>query len=67
MLILSRKEDETIVVGDDIRIVICRVIGGRVKIGLEAPADVRIRRGELVEFDDDRCQLRHELLTTVED
>ena len=48
MLVLSRKENETIVVGDNIEITICRVTGGRVHLGLKAPRDVKIRRGELV-------------------
>ena len=52
MLILSRKEKESIQVGNDIEITICRVVGGRVKLGLRAPQDVTIRRGELVIADE---------------
>jgi carbon storage regulator len=47
MLVLSRKEKQTILVGDNIEITICRVSGRRVTIGLRAPHDVTIRRGEL--------------------
>ena len=47
MLVLSRKEKQTILVGDNIEITICRVSGRRVTIGLSAPEDVTIRRGEL--------------------
>lgn len=50
MLILSRKERESVLVGDNIEITICRVSGGRVKLGFRAPHDVSIRRGELTPF-----------------
>ena len=48
MLVLSRKVGETIVVGDNITIAVNRVSGNRISLGIEAPADVRIVRGELV-------------------
>ena len=51
MLVLSRKEKQTILVGDDIEITICRVSGRRVTIGLRAPSDVSIRRGEVLKHD----------------
>ena len=47
MLVLSRKVGEKIVVGDNITIVVNRVNGSRISLGIEAPADVRIVRGEL--------------------
>lgn len=47
MLVLSRKVGEQLVVGENIRIVVHRVAGNRVTIGIEAPNDVRIIRGEL--------------------
>jgi carbon storage regulator len=47
MLVLSRKVGEQLVVGDNIRIVVHRVAGNRVTIGIEAPSDIRIIRGEL--------------------
>jgi carbon storage regulator len=50
MLVLSRKIDEEIVISDRIRVVVNRVSGNRVTIGMEAPADVRIVRGELPQF-----------------
>jgi carbon storage regulator len=54
MLILSRKVGEQIVIGDGIRLIVNRVSGERVTLGLEAPADVKILRGELRPFDDTR-------------
>lgn len=48
MLVLSRKENETIQIGDDIEIRILEVKGDTVRIGIEAPKSVDILRGELV-------------------
>lgn len=51
MLILSRKLGETIQVGSDVVIKITSVRGGRVQIGIEAPQEVSIRRGDLAPLD----------------
>ncbi|MFZ4083736.1 MAG: carbon storage regulator [Pirellula sp.] len=47
MLILSRKESERIYLGDDIVLTIVRIGGDKVRIGVEAPSDVRVLRLEL--------------------
>lgn len=47
MLVLSRKEGEQLLIGDDIVLTINRISGNRVAIGIEAPREVRIVRGEL--------------------
>ncbi len=47
MLVLSRKIGEEIVIGNDIRVTIVDVKGGRVKLGIVAPDDVGIFRSEL--------------------
>lgn len=47
MLVLSRKEGEQLLIGDNIVLTISRLSGNRVAIGIEAPRDVRIVRGEL--------------------
>ncbi|MEO8494666.1 MAG: carbon storage regulator [Planctomycetota bacterium] len=47
MLVLSRKVGQRLVIDDSITIVINRIAGNRVQIGIEAPADVHIMRGEL--------------------
>src|SRR5262245_22631900 len=47
MLVLSRKRGQTLVIGDDIRVVVQRINGNRVTLGIEAPAHVHILRGEL--------------------
>ena len=48
MLVLSRKVNETIKIGDDIEIRILEVKGDTVRIGIEAPKSIDILRGELV-------------------
>ncbi|MDB4532778.1 carbon storage regulator [bacterium] len=47
MLVLSRKEGEQLVIGDNVVLTINRISGNRVAIGIEAPREVRIVRGEL--------------------
>ncbi len=47
MLILSRRESERIYLGDDIVLTIVRVNGDKVRIGVEAPSNVKILRTEL--------------------
>ena len=47
MLVLSRKETETIKIGDDIEITLVRVSGDRVRVGIQAPSELVILRGEL--------------------
>ena len=49
MLILSRKVDEEIILGNDIVIKISQIAKGSVKIGIEAPKETLILRGELKE------------------
>jgi carbon storage regulator len=46
-LVLSRKIGETIVIGDNIRVTIVEVRGGKVRIGIAAPADVIVDRQEI--------------------
>lgn len=47
MLILSRKSGETLLINDEIEIKIIDVNGDKVKIGIEAPKNVKILRKEL--------------------
>jgi len=49
MLILTRKKDEAIRLGEDIRIVLVQIKGGQVRIGIECPSTVRVLREELYE------------------
>lgn len=49
MLILSRKIDQKIRIGDDIVITLIDVKGDQVKIGVEAPSNVKVYRQEVFE------------------
>lgn len=51
MLVLSRKQQEQIKIGDQITVTIVRVKGNTVRVGIEAPRDVRVIRGELPKLD----------------
>lgn len=48
MLVLRRKVNQSIVIGDSIRIVVVGVDGDSVKLGIEAPRDVGVQRAEIV-------------------
>ena len=49
MLVLSRKHNETLHIGDDIVITIVRVRGDSVRIGIQAPKEIHVMRSELLE------------------
>ena len=49
MLVLSRYKDQSIYIGDDIIITVVDVRGDRVRIGIDAPADVPVHRQEIYE------------------
>lgn len=47
MLVLTRKRDESIMIGDDVRIVVVDVHGDQVKLGIEAPRQIPVHREEI--------------------
>ncbi len=47
MLVLTRKPNQAIVIGDDIRIVIVSIDRDQVRVGIEAPRDVSVHRSEI--------------------
>jgi len=49
MLVLSRKKDESIMIGDQIELKILSVDGEQVKLGIVAPKDVKVYRSEVYE------------------
>lgn len=49
MLILGRREGDSIIIDGDIRIVVVACERGNVRIGIEAPSSVKILRGEIAE------------------
>ena len=48
MLMLSRKKDQSIKIGD-VTIIVTRIKGGVVRLGIEAPKDTKVVRSELLE------------------
>ncbi|UCD35222.1 MAG: carbon storage regulator CsrA [Nitrospiraceae bacterium] len=49
MLVLTRKSNESVKLGDEITVTIIEVKGNSVRLGIEAPADIRVFRKELYE------------------
>ena len=58
MLVLSRKSNEQILIGDDIVITVIRIGENTVRIGIEAPKDVPIVRAELIQSDKQEMERR---------
>ena len=54
MLVLSRREGEKIMIGDSIAITVVRMGGDKVRLGIEAPDEMLVLRGELEVFNDGR-------------
>lgn len=49
MLVLSRKKNESIIINDDITIVVVEIRGDKVRLGIEAPKEVPVHRNEVYE------------------
>jgi carbon storage regulator len=49
MLVLSRKKNESIVINDDITIVVVEIRGDKVRLGVEAPKEIPVHRREVFE------------------
>jgi carbon storage regulator len=49
MLVLSRKKNESIIINDDITIVVVEIRGDKVRLGIEAPKEVPVHRIEVYE------------------
>jgi carbon storage regulator len=50
MLVLSRTKLESIVINDNIVVTVVSCVGGKVKLGVEAPADVKVHRKEIYDL-----------------
>jgi carbon storage regulator len=51
MLVLSRRDGEQILIGDNVVIKVLAISHGRVRVGIEAPREVQVRRSELLTSD----------------
>ena len=49
MLVLSRQRDETIMIGDDVRITVVDIRGDKVRLGIDAPRHIKVHRQEVYE------------------
>jgi len=49
MLILTRKINETLMVGDDVSVTVLGIKGGQIRIGINAPREVGVHRQEVYE------------------
>lgn len=49
MLVLSRKKDEKIVIGDAITLMVIEIRGDKVRLGIDAPREVTVHREEVYE------------------
>ena len=47
MLVLSRKKSESVVIGDNIKIMIVEIQGDKVRLGIEAPREIPVHRQEV--------------------
>lgn len=58
MLVIARKRDQRIKIGEDIDLVVISVRDGVVRLGIDAPKDVRIKRGEVADVKQDEAVCR---------
>lgn len=58
MLVLTRKLGESVIIGGNIEVKITEISGDKVRIGIEAPAELKILRGELLETIEENQEAR---------
>jgi carbon storage regulator len=49
MLVLSRRRDQSIMIGDDVEITVVDICGDKVRLGIKAPAEMSVHRREIYE------------------
>ena len=47
MLILTRKKNETVKIGDDVTVMVVEILGNKVRLGFDAPKEVPVHRQEV--------------------
>ncbi|HSG72497.1 MAG TPA: carbon storage regulator CsrA [Planctomycetaceae bacterium] len=67
MLVLSRKKDEKIVIGDHITLMVIDIRGDKVRLGIEAPKDVAVHRQEVYEAIQKEMELEKQQKTEIND
>ncbi|MBD3672813.1 MAG: carbon storage regulator CsrA [Planctomycetaceae bacterium] len=67
MLVLSRKKDEKIVIGDQITLMVIDIRGDKVRLGIEAPKDVAVHRQEVYEAIQKEMEMEAESTNELKD
>jgi len=67
MLVLSRKKDEKIVIGDQITLMVIDIRGVKVRLGIEAPKDVAVHRQEVYEAIQKEMEMENEPSNELKD
>ena len=49
LLVLSRRRDQSLMIGDDVEVTVLEIKGGQVRLGISAPKTVPVHRGEIHE------------------
>lgn len=66
MLVLSRKQDEKIMIGDSITLMVISIQGDKVRLGIEAPKEVSIHREEVYRaIQQERSEETHDAETSM--
>jgi len=66
MLILTRRNNESLMIGDDIRITILGVKGSQIRLGIEAPEEVSVHRQEIyLRIQKEKASVQQEQLANV--
>jgi carbon storage regulator len=67
MLVLTRKSNQSIMIGDDIEVSVLAIMGEKVRIGIQAPRDIPVFRKEVyLEIQDERLVASPETVIEVE-
>lgn len=67
MLVLSRKKDEKIVIGDQITLMVIDIRGDKVRLGIEAPKDVAVHRQEVYKAIQKEMEMENEPSNELKD
>ena len=65
MLVLSRKQDEKIMIGDNITLMVISIQGDKVRLGIDAPKEVSIHREEVYKAIQNERNERNERHQTI--
>ena len=67
MLVLTRKSNQSIMIGDDIEVTVLAIVGEKVRIGIQAPRDVPVFRKEVyLEIQDEHAEAARQQADVVE-